>query len=381
MNKSASSSGSTIPRPDHRPGDRPVARVHLRMNRPVTQNTRQAAAKMSMNQRQAAPVLRPLCRSLKYETQPRSVARTRPRRSAQVDAQPGVAARTRQREVDLLGRPLGLALADLAPTSARASQRRRSSRQRGRLLAGRDRCGRAARRSASGRRSVMRRHLGLAPRSATAWFSVMPVMLNSSMPSRHTAALIQCHWCSVFSHQAAALAVGASVHRGRRSSSASLGQDQLPERGLLQAVQRAAVARSAPRSRRRTACSLAMQRGRGAAPSRRRHPTRPTAVGRGGSLGRRLTCDRSSRSRGRLGLADEADLGQAGLGRIGQRLRDEAVGDGLVGAQVHLGLRLLACLRRRSARAASARVTASPFQNSAPARVDRELDLLGPAGR
>ena len=37
----------------------------LRMKRPVIENTSVAAAKMSMNQLQAAPVLRPLCRSLK----------------------------------------------------------------------------------------------------------------------------------------------------------------------------------------------------------------------------------------------------------------------------------------------------------------------------
>ena len=37
----------------------------FRMNSPVTLKTRQATARMSMNQRQTAPVLRPLCRSFR----------------------------------------------------------------------------------------------------------------------------------------------------------------------------------------------------------------------------------------------------------------------------------------------------------------------------
>ena len=34
-----------------------------------------------------------------------------------------------------------------------------------------------------------------------AWFSVIPVMENSSMPIRQTAELIQCHWCNVRSQK------------------------------------------------------------------------------------------------------------------------------------------------------------------------------------
>ena len=46
------------------------------------------------------------------------------------------------------------------------------------------------------------------------------------------------------------------------------------------------------------------------------------------------------------GFADEGDLAEAGLGGVGQRLGDVAVGHALVGAQVDLGLRpLLALLR------------------------------------
>jgi hypothetical protein len=30
-----------------------------------------------------------------------------------------------------------------------------------------------------------------------AWFKVMPVKANNNMPTRHTAELIQCHWCRV----------------------------------------------------------------------------------------------------------------------------------------------------------------------------------------
>ena len=37
------------------------------------QNTSVAIANTSMNQPQAGPALRPLCRSLRYETQPREV--------------------------------------------------------------------------------------------------------------------------------------------------------------------------------------------------------------------------------------------------------------------------------------------------------------------
>src|SRR3954463_15132364 len=39
----------------------------------------------------------------------------------------------------------------------------------------------------------------------------------------------------------------------------------------------------------------------------------------------------------RVGVADEADLAQPGLGCVGQRLRDVAVRDGLVSAQMHFG--------------------------------------------
>ena len=35
------------------------------------------------------------------------------------------------------------------------------------------------------------------PSICAAWLRVMPVTENSSIPTRHTAALIQCHWCRV----------------------------------------------------------------------------------------------------------------------------------------------------------------------------------------
>ena len=34
-----------------------------------------------------------------------------------------------------------------------------------------------------------------------AWFSVIPVIANNSMPIRQTAELIQCHWCNVRSQK------------------------------------------------------------------------------------------------------------------------------------------------------------------------------------
>ncbi len=40
------------------------------------------------------------------------------------------------------------------------------------------------------------------PSISAAWFSVKPVMENSSMVTRLTAALTQCHWCKVFSQRA-----------------------------------------------------------------------------------------------------------------------------------------------------------------------------------
>ena len=43
------------------------------MSRPVAENTSAAMANKSMNQRQAAPVWRPLCRSFSQAIQPRSV--------------------------------------------------------------------------------------------------------------------------------------------------------------------------------------------------------------------------------------------------------------------------------------------------------------------
>src|SRR5690606_30579110 len=39
------------------------------------------------------------------------------------------------------------------------------------------------------------------PSIVEAWLSVMPVTANSSMPTRHSAELIQCHWCSVRSQK------------------------------------------------------------------------------------------------------------------------------------------------------------------------------------
>src|SRR5690606_30190588 len=48
----------------------------------------------------------------------------------------------------------------------------------------------------SGRRALRLSTCGAASMRA-AWLRVMPVAVNSSMPTRHTAELIQCHWCSV----------------------------------------------------------------------------------------------------------------------------------------------------------------------------------------
>src|SRR5690606_18943894 len=39
------------------------------------------------------------------------------------------------------------------------------------------------------------------PSIRAAWLRVMPVTANRSMPTRHTAELIQCHWCSVRSQK------------------------------------------------------------------------------------------------------------------------------------------------------------------------------------
>src|SRR5690606_8739999 len=39
------------------------------------------------------------------------------------------------------------------------------------------------------------------PSIRAAWVRVMPVTANRSMPTRHTAELIQCHWCSVRSQK------------------------------------------------------------------------------------------------------------------------------------------------------------------------------------
>jgi hypothetical protein len=46
-----------------------------------------------------------------------------------------------------------------------------------------------------------------------AWLSVMPVIANRNIPSRHMAELIQCHWCKCFS-QTARLALRAELALG-----------------------------------------------------------------------------------------------------------------------------------------------------------------------
>ncbi|MNT02629.1 hypothetical protein D3C72_1371340 [compost metagenome] len=65
MNSNASSTGTTSPMPTMGQVKGRLPACILRMNSPVTEKTSVAAAKMSMNQLQAVPVLRPLCRSLK----------------------------------------------------------------------------------------------------------------------------------------------------------------------------------------------------------------------------------------------------------------------------------------------------------------------------
>lgn len=65
MNSSASSTGTTRPMPTIGQVNGRLPACILRMNSPVIEKTSAAPAKMSMNQLQAVPVLRPLCRSLK----------------------------------------------------------------------------------------------------------------------------------------------------------------------------------------------------------------------------------------------------------------------------------------------------------------------------
>jgi hypothetical protein len=67
----------------------------LRMNRPVTENTSVAAAKMSMNQLQAAPVWRPLCRSFEIREPAAVSAFVFDLPVGQAEPQPGVAAGAR----------------------------------------------------------------------------------------------------------------------------------------------------------------------------------------------------------------------------------------------------------------------------------------------
>ena len=65
MKSSASSSGMTSPSPTSgQVVGRPAA-WRCNSSSPVRLKTTQAAAKISMNQLQAVPVLRPLCRSLR----------------------------------------------------------------------------------------------------------------------------------------------------------------------------------------------------------------------------------------------------------------------------------------------------------------------------
>src|SRR5690606_33098549 len=65
MNSSASSAGISRPRPTQGQVMRRWRACICSRSRPVMVNTTQARAKMSMNQPQAGPVLRPLCRSLR----------------------------------------------------------------------------------------------------------------------------------------------------------------------------------------------------------------------------------------------------------------------------------------------------------------------------
>src|SRR5690606_25838824 len=66
-------------------------------------------------------------------------------------------------------------------------------------------CASAAARSSrkAGGGTVARSVLTLGADSiCAAWLRVMPVTLNNNMPSRHSAELIQCHKCKVFSQPA-----------------------------------------------------------------------------------------------------------------------------------------------------------------------------------
>ena len=65
--------GITIPRPTMGQVAARLPACSFSSTRPVSEKTRQATANTSRNQLQARPVLRPLCRSFRYEIQPRSV--------------------------------------------------------------------------------------------------------------------------------------------------------------------------------------------------------------------------------------------------------------------------------------------------------------------
>ncbi|MNJ56919.1 hypothetical protein D3C77_524870 [compost metagenome] len=139
-----------------------------------------------MNQLQASPLWRPLCRSLRKAIQPRSVD--------SYSSSPESRSRLSQASPPGRGRPIYSSPSD---HSASRPPRRISSVDSSQPAsgAGSPAVGGSSRNcwcSAAGNCSMRLMTWALASICA-AWLSVMPVTANSSMPARQSAELIQCH--------------------------------------------------------------------------------------------------------------------------------------------------------------------------------------------
>ncbi len=164
---------------------------------PVTANISAANANTSMNRLQAGAGVASLVQIVQVR-QPTAIRElVRDLAVFQIYRQPGVAAGARQRHVDFVVRPFGLAIGGshrqrfAEPINNRCGQRR--------LFIGvlTPTPSSIARATAAGSSAVCVVTSGFAP-IHDAWLSVKPVMLNNTIPIKHIAALIQCHWCKVF---------------------------------------------------------------------------------------------------------------------------------------------------------------------------------------
>ncbi|MNV86504.1 hypothetical protein D3C71_1805460 [compost metagenome] len=143
---------------------------------------------MSRNQLQARPVLRPLCKSFRYEIQPRSVRSysTSPLAKS-MDSQASPPARGSDKYTSSADHS---AVLPAVAASSDSSSHCATGAGRGAFFcpAGADNC----LRTGSGN-CACRLVTTAFDSMCEALFSVNPVTANSSIPSRQSAALIQCH--------------------------------------------------------------------------------------------------------------------------------------------------------------------------------------------